>query len=139
MIEEEAYVAEVSAGQVWLEKSRQTACSGCKQSCPSAMADGLFSGKIVRLPVASEIPLKPGDKVIVGIEESALASGSLWVYLLPLLGLFAGALIGKSLGGADLASALGGLVGIGLCFMGLKFGRLFDRPSYQPVILRKID
>lgn len=140
MIEEEAYVAEVSGGLVWIEKTRKSACSGCAQSCPSAsLSGGLFDGKPVRLQVPSDLPLRPGDKVLVGIDEEALTGGSLWIYLLPLLCLFAGALLGESVIGSDLASALGGLLGLGLCFAGLKAARLFDRPRYRPVILRKID
>ncbi len=139
MIEEEAYVAEVAAGRVWIEKNRISACSGCAQSCPSSLAGGLFGGKRVRLEVLSDLPLRPGDKVLVGISEDALARGSFWIYLLPLLALFVGAWLGKSIGASDLASGVGGLLGLVLCFAGLKFSRLFERESFQPVILRKID
>jgi len=139
MIEEEAYVAEVSAGRVWLEKTRRSACSGCAEACPSALSGGLFGDQRVRLQVFSDLPLLPGDKVLVGIAEDALASGSFWIYLLPLFCLFAGALLGKSVAASDLASALGGLAGLGLGFAGLKAVRLFEREGYQPVILRKLD
>lgn len=139
MIEEEAYVAEVKDGRIWIEKNRKPACSGCAEACPSAASSGLFAEKPVRLQVLSDLPLRPGDKVLIGIAEEALASGSLWIYLLPLLCLFGGALLGKSLVGPDWASALGGLAGLGLCYTGLKATRLFDRQGYQPVILRKLD
>jgi len=139
MIEEEAYVAEIADGRVWIEKSRGSACSGCAESCPSSLAGGLFGGKRVRMQVASDLALRPGDKVLVGVAEEALAGASLLVYLLPLLGLFAGALLGNSIAASDLASALGGLVGLGLCLAGLRAFRLFDREGFQPVILRKIN
>ena len=139
MIEEEAYVAAVSDGQVWVEKNRKTACSGCSEACPSAVSSGFFTETQIRLCVLSDLPLSPGDKVLVGIAETALASGSFLIYLLPLVCLFAGALLGKSLSGSDLASAFGGLLGFCLCYAGLKFARLFDRQYYQPVILRKLD
>jgi len=139
MIEEEAYVAEIADGQVWIEKSRGSACAGCAEACPSAMAGGLFGDKRLRLQVASDLALRPGDKVLVGVAEEALLGGSLRIYLLPLLGLFAGALLGKSIAGSDLASALGGLLGLGLCLAGLKAFRLFDQEACQPVVLRKID
>jgi sigma-E factor negative regulatory protein RseC len=139
MIEEEAYVAAVADGQIWIEKQRQTACSGCAQACPSASVSGFFASKPVRLKVLSDVAVLPGDRVVVGIAEEALASGSLWIYLLPLLGLFAGALLGKFLLGSDIASALGGLAGMGLCYAGLKASRLLERQGYQPVILRKLN
>lgn len=139
MIEEEAYVAEVTEGRVWIEKDQKSACSGCAQACPSAQISGLFAGQRVRLPVRSDLPLRPGDKVLVGIEEDALAKASLWIYLLPLAALLLGAWLGKSLAGSDLASALAGLAGLALCYAGLKTVRLFEREGYQPVIIRKID
>ena len=139
MIEEEAYVAEVADGRVWIEKSPGSACAGCAESCPSSLAGGLFGGKRVRLPVDCGLALRPGDKVVVGVAEDALLGASLLVYLLPLLGLFAGALLGKFLAGSDLASALGGLSGLGLSFAGLKSSRLPSGRGCAPVILRKID
>jgi sigma-E factor negative regulatory protein RseC len=139
MIEEEAYVADIADGQVWIEKSRGSACSGCAESCPSAVAGGLFGDKRVRMKLACDLPLRPGDKVLVGVDEAALAGASLRIYLLPLLGLFAGALLGQSVAGSDLASALGGLLGLGFSLAGLRFFRLFGRNGCGPVILRKID
>jgi sigma-E factor negative regulatory protein RseC len=139
MIEEEAYVAEVALGRVWIEKSRKSACSGCAEACPSAMAGGLFGDKRVRLQVECALALSPGDKVLVGVAAEALAGASLLIYILPLLGLFAGALLAKFIAGSDLASALGGLAGLCLSLAGLKAFRLFEREGFQPVILRKID
>lgn len=139
MIEEDAYVAEVADGKVWIERSRTSSCSGCAQACPSSLASDLLGEKQLRLSIRSELPLSPGDKIVIGIAEDALAKGSFLIYLLPLAGFFAGALLGKFLAGSDLISALAGLFGLGLCFGGLKLVRLFEREGYQPVILRKID
>jgi sigma-E factor negative regulatory protein RseC len=139
MIEEEAYVAEVAQGRVWIEKNRKSACSGCAEACPSAVAGGLFGDQRVRWQVECGLALRPGDKVLVGVAEEALAGASLLIYLLPLLGLFAGALLGKYIAGSDLASALGGLTGLCFSIAGLKASRLFEREGFQPVILRKID
>jgi sigma-E factor negative regulatory protein RseC len=139
MIEEEATVAEVADGRVWIEKSRGSACAGCAEACPSSLAGGLFGGKRVRLQVDSDLALRPGDKVLVGVAEDALAAASLLIYLLPLFGLFAGALLGKSIAGSDLASALGGLVGLALSLAGLQAFRLSGWEGCKPVILRKID
>lgn len=138
MIEEEAYVAEVADGQVWLEKSRKSACSGCAEVCASAWVDGIFSRQR-RIPVASSLPLRPGDRVSVGIADDAVALASFWIYLLPLFALFGGALLGQYALGADWASAVGGLAGLALSYVGIKAARLLDRDDFRPVILRKID
>jgi sigma-E factor negative regulatory protein RseC len=139
MIEEEAFVAEVTDGRVWLEKSRVSACSSCtQQSCSTAVVGGLFGTKLVRLQVDSDLPLQAGDRVLVGVSENALVRGSFWIYLLPLCGLFIGALLAKSLLGSDVSSAIGGLAGLALTFVLMKSIRLFDREADQPVILSKI-
>lgn len=139
MIEEDAYVSEVAPGQVWVEKSRQSTCSGCQEACPSSLAGRAISEKSVRLAIQTDLPLSPGDKVVIGVSENALAKGSLFIYLLPLLVFFAGASLGKYLVGSDLAAVFAGVCGLALCYTGFKALRLFDRKGYQPVILRKID
>lgn len=139
MIEEEAYVAEVSDGAVWVEKNRVTGCSGCSEPCASALTSQFFAAKQSRLRVASNIELNPGDKVLLGIDDNSLVGVSLVIYLLPLFGFFCVALVGKYLFGSDLAAALGGLSGLGLSFAGYKYLKLFERQSCQPVILRKLN
>lgn len=139
MIEEEAYVTEVADGSVWVEKASRSACSGCAQSCPSAIAGELFGKKSLSLQIFSNLPLSRGDKVLIGVSEDVLALGSILVYLLPLLCLIGGAMLGKFLQDSDAASATGGILGLAFCYAGLKFLRVFDRADYRPVILRKIN
>jgi len=69
MMEEEVYVSEVAAGRVWIEKNRKSSCSGCAEACPSSLASGLFGEKRVRLSVRTDLPLSPGDKIVIGVAE----------------------------------------------------------------------
>ncbi len=144
MIEEEALVTHVEAGQIWVEKPRQSACGSCHQPCATAsVADYLGKAKS-RLVIDSSIELRPGDHVVLGIQEDALVKGSLAVYLSPLLGLFAGSILGKSIGfywfaGAeDVAASLGGLLGLIAAIALLKYTRVLSRSYTPPVILRKV-
>jgi len=145
MIEEEAFVAEVSGGHVWLEKTRKPACSGCAETCANSFAGKFFTERTSRFPVSSPLDLSPGDRVVVGIAEGALVHGSFGVYLLPLFALFVGALTGKAvaeLSGwltSEFGGVLGGISGLLLCLAGLKVSRFLDRTGLQPVILRKIN
>ncbi|BBL76054.1 SoxR reducing system RseC family protein [Methylomagnum ishizawai] len=146
MIEEEALVTHVEADQVWVEKPRQSACAACKTPCATAgVADYLEQGKpdLARLVVSSPIEVRAGDRVVLGIEEGAIVKGSFAIYLLPLLGLLAGAILGQTLGGAfatpaDLAAASGGLAGLAATLAFLKFSRLSSRNTPRPVVLRKL-
>jgi positive regulator of sigma E activity len=76
---------------------------------------------------------------MLGIDDDSLARASLAVYLLPLLGFFLGLLVGISLFGSELAGGLTGLLGLGVCFVGIRFFGPFGQASCQPVILRKIN
>ena len=139
MIEEEAYVAEVEYGAVWVVKSRSSGCSGCSEPCPSSIASRLFVEKQFRLRVTSDFPLHRGDKILLGIEDDCLARVSVGIYLLPLFTFFLGAMTGVHFFGSDLVGVLGGLSGLGFCLASFKYFKLFERESYRPVVLRKIN
>jgi len=139
MIKEEAFVAEVGEGEVWVVKTRSSGCSSCSEACPSSLASGLFSGTEFRLRISSNLALQPGDKVMLGIASDSLVSVSLGMYLLPLLFFFVGAFTGEYLFGSDLSAVLGGLSGLGLCLACFKQFKMFDSKSCQPVILHKIN
>lgn len=144
MIEEEAVVARVDeAGTVWVEKSRQSACASCDKGCPSATVGDYFGGSTVSLPATSVIEVSAGDRVVVGISEGAFLKGSLGLYLLPLLGLFLGSILGNA--GAswfaiqsDIAAIIGGVLGLGGTLALLKFTPVLPRHQLRPAVLRKL-
>ena len=144
MIEEEAIVASVVDGQVWVEKKRKSACSACTQRCTTGVVDDFFGGKTIKIKVISEIDLKIGDRVMVGIREGAIVGGALWVYIIPLLGLLLGAVAGSvaapffSLLPADGVSAIGGGLGLILTLIFLRRARVLNRHEMQPVVIRKL-
>jgi len=138
MIEEEARVVAVEPERVWLEKPRETACTGCAQVCVGALTSGLFAARSSSIPVRTSLTLNVGDRVVIGLDESALLLSAFKVYLVPLFALFAGALLGDSMLAADWGAALGGLGGAALSLAGMKFLGAFDRARLQPVILREV-
>lgn len=140
MIEEEAVVARIDEdGQVWVEKNRQSACSSCSKGCPSATVGEYLGGSMISLMVDTALPLKTGDRVMVGIHEGALVLGALGVYLLPLISLFVGAMLGQAVGeGGEIATIIGGLIGLLASLVALKFTPMFSRQKLRPVVLRKL-
>lgn len=143
MIEERALVTETEQGYVWLEIQRQSACGSChtQQSCGTAAVAKLWGGKAIRLRVRSDLPLQRGDEVWVGIAEKSLLRGALLVYLMPLLLLFAGALLGQAtfaVAGEELVVLTGaaGLL-LGLLMVRALARRTAEDVRYQPVILRR--
>lgn len=143
MIEEEAVVAGIDNGKIWVEKPRQSACSACQKPCATGQVADYLGGTTVRLAVDSALELHTGDRVMVGVPEDALVKGYLAIYLLPLLGLFIGAILGKAVGislsfSTDLAAAVGGGLGLAATLLLLKYTQLIARGTPQPVVLRKL-
>jgi sigma-E factor negative regulatory protein RseC len=97
MIQERARVVAVGEGYAWVETQRQTSCGACSvnKGCGTAALAKVLGQRRTRIYVLSQIPLKVGDEVIIGIAEQALLKGSLAVYLVPLLALFAGIAVSK--------------------------------------------
>ena len=85
-----------------------------------------------------------GEEVVIGIEDATLLRSSLAAYLVPLLGLLAGAMSGTTLApmlgvSAEIGSIILGLAGIGAGIVWLSYHarhKSHDR-RYQPVVLRR--
>ncbi|MGX2039559.1 SoxR reducing system RseC family protein [Methylocaldum sp. MU1018] len=145
MIEEEAVVSRTEAGKVWVEKPRKSACGGCSRPCASAAVDRYLGTPIIRLQVFSPIEVRVGDRVMLGIQADAVVKGSFRVYVIPLLGLFFGAVLGDIVASSlisaissDGASAFGGATGLILSFVFLKSTGVLSRDKLHPVVLRKL-
>lgn len=146
MIEEQATVTQLEDGFAWVETQRQSACGSCaaNKGCGTASLDRLLGRRTARLRALNQAGARAGDRVVIGLREGALVQGSFAVYMVPLLALGAGAILGDTLAGqlgagagdayAALFGGLGFLLG-GLWLRG--FSRRVARdPRYQPVILR---
>jgi sigma-E factor negative regulatory protein RseC len=148
MIEESATVLACDEDFAFVETQVQAACGACQaqSGCSTSVLSGLFKRRNNRLKVLNPIQAKPGQRVIIGIQEQALVSVSLVAYLLPLLSLILGAVgIQEATEywqwqGGELGSILGGLSGL---IIGLYLVRSFSYrhqhdQSYQAVILRQV-
>lgn len=139
MIEQQAVVTAVRGTQAEVSVQRQTACGGCDQAggCSTSVLAGLFNRRNEVILVDNSIGASPGDRVVLGIEESALQIASVVAYLLPILGLLLGAAFGSSLGAEPLSVAFGllGLI-VGL-FWTRSLGRAAsERARYRIRILK---
>jgi len=93
-MEELATVVRVENNLVSVSSEVKSACSGCQQvdNCGSGQVAKAFPTKKLSLTLVSELPLKVGDKVVLGLSDACLLQSAWQVYLLPLFGLisFAG-------------------------------------------------
>ncbi|MCE5180180.1 MAG: SoxR reducing system RseC family protein [Betaproteobacteria bacterium] len=146
MIETQAVVVRIEDAGAYVQAERKSSCSGCSESsCGTSVLAGLFGQKTPLYLASNEIGAKVGDQVVVGVNESALFKGTLLLYMLPLLLLFIGAVVGNTLAASadasDSYSVVGAAIGLAAGFLGLK---LFSARSglgkrFQPVILSRVD
>lgn len=146
MIEERGRVLSVEDDAVWVETLRRSACdscqarNGCGQSVLQRLGLGARSGFIRVLNPQHEHPCRVGDEVLIGIPEHAVLQGSFMVYLVPLLMLFAGALLAQYLGAAEGIIILAGFSGMAVGFAavrwhGLRAGR---HSAFVPRLLGRV-
>ena len=103
MVEQEVLVIAVEENRLLVEAERQSSCQSCavKSGCGTSVLAKWFDRKHLRFyvdkpvdSVSAEIAV--GDRVLVGLQESALTQGALMVYLLPLLAMIGAALLADS-------------------------------------------
>jgi sigma-E factor negative regulatory protein RseC len=91
MIEQQARVINIEGDQLVLEAETHSSCSACdvKNGCGTSVLAKWVGRKFTRFNAKNTVDARVGDQVIVGLSEKALMSGSLAVYLWPLLGMIA--------------------------------------------------
>ena len=147
MLEETARVVRVEGNEVWVETERRSTCSSCsaQAGCGTAVLSRVLAKRRNRVRVLSDLPLRVGDRVVIGVHEQALVRGSLAVYAVPIVMMLLGALAGE-LGArqflwqsAEAASTLLGVAGLagGLWWLQRFTRRIQSDDNYQPVVLRR--
>jgi len=147
MIEESAIVTATNGEFARVETQRATSCGSCeaKSSCGTSALAKVFGNRRTVVEVLNPIGAVSGERVIVGLDESALTRASFFFYIVPLLLLLTGGMLGQwlaetlSFQSTEPLSILGGLLGL---LIGVVWLRWFAfRPSrssaYQAVILRR--
>jgi sigma-E factor negative regulatory protein RseC len=127
MIEEPAHVVYTEGEYAWVETERRSSCGSCSaKGCGTGALSKILGRRSQRLKVLNPIDAKQGDDVVLGIREQDLLKGSLAVYIVPLLAMLAGALLGEGLApqwGSDseALSLLGGVLGLASGFLWLHY------------------
>ena len=147
MIEEQATVLACEGAFALVETQRQTTCGDCsaRSGCGTAALARFFGSRHSTIRVRNNLDARPGDRVVIGLDEAAVGRASLLLYGLPIAGLIIGALLGHQT--ADgLGSAIQELASIVLGLLGLSLGLLVVRRlaagvtgnrRYQAVLLRR--
>jgi sigma-E factor negative regulatory protein RseC len=143
MIEESGRVVSLDEGAVWVAVARKITCASCSANagCGQGLLDKLaISSQRGHVRALADMQLAVGDTVVIGLREDALLRSALLVYLLPLLGLFAGALGAQKLGCDEPLSIAAGFVGFVVAGMFVRWRSRQCRndSALQPVVLRAL-
>src|SRR5687768_13337053 len=95
MIEENAIVISLEQDMALLEVVRRKPCGLCGQTrgCGISLWGRLLGHRKNIFKAVNQIDAKPGDSVVVGVEEQALLMSSLTFYGIPLFTMLTGALL----------------------------------------------
>lgn len=128
MIETPARVIRVEGETAWVRTESPTSCGACGgKGCGSSLYARMLHPREPEYPVDNPIAARPGQAVIVGVEDGALLRAVWRGYLQPLALLLLGAVLGAGQG--DAGAVLGGLGGLllGALVMGGRTGQ--SRPE----------
>jgi len=148
MIEETAVVQSVKHNWISVLTSQHSSCHQCneKASCSTSILSKFFGAKEIELKMQSELPLKPGDEVVVGISEKLFLGLTGLIYFVPLCALFLFAVLGQYLAEQfnlhnEFLTITFALTGFGGCYYLVKFliENFFEPQKINPVILKKVE
>lgn len=122
MIEQKATVISRDGQRVWVEAERHSTCGQCaaRKGCGTGLLAKHVGQRFSRIAVDTDEDLQIGQQVMVSIPEQALLSGALMMYLLPLVVMFAAAMLARMSGLGELAEILAGLLGLCAGFFWVK-------------------
>jgi sigma-E factor negative regulatory protein RseC len=149
MIEETAKVVRVEGEYAFVETEQRASCGSCQSqgSCSTTVLAGLFKRRKTHLKVTNTVYAKPGEQVVIGVQEQALLKISFLAYLLPIFSMILVAILSQTVvdyftvSSGELPQVVGGLLGLIGGFFLLRFITQKKRhdPGYQAVILRHAD
>ncbi len=135
-------IVAIKGEKAWVESESQSACGGCAvtKSCGTKAITKYFGKKSVPLEMDNHFNGYMGDRLEVGIKNSTILKVSALIYLLPLLGLIMGGLLGDLLSGSDFFAMVFSLLGL---MVGFHLSRsLYVSESFAaavaPVFLKKL-
>ncbi|MBN1142168.1 MAG: SoxR reducing system RseC family protein [Deltaproteobacteria bacterium] len=139
MIEEIGTVVELKKGQVALVHCRKSsACKGCPSAnlCSLGHDDGDR-----RVEAHNALEAKLGERVRIATTTKAFYQSSFLIYIVPLIGLVLGALLGQKLGprmevDPNIPALLIGVLFLVGSFLGIRYlNRFLSKEDYMPTVV----
>jgi sigma-E factor negative regulatory protein RseC len=138
MATEKGIVTQIGPGTAWVRTLPSEACAGCP-SCGTCNAQR----EDTEVEVINEVGARIGDRILIDIKTAAFLKATFLLYVFPIIGLTAGALLGVQAAayyGYD-ASACSAVLGFAAFFLTVavvrvKGNRMGRERAYRPQIVR---
>ncbi len=135
MATETGVVTKVGTGTAYVRTTKTSACKSCaaREGCHT-----LGGGKEMEVEAINMAGAKMGDQVIIRFETSSLVKASFLIYVFPILGMMAGAVIGQEMRPDSSLSVTLGFTFFFLAFLVARFlgNRLSRKNEYRAKIVR---
>ncbi|MGD8433881.1 MAG: SoxR reducing system RseC family protein, partial [Syntrophobacterales bacterium] len=95
MMTEEGMVKRTMGTKAWVVTTRSEMCEACASQGACKVLGG---GKEMEVEAMNTAQAKPGDQVLLTLEDQSLIKLSFLVYMFPILALIAGAALGQKVG-----------------------------------------
>jgi sigma-E factor negative regulatory protein RseC len=142
MIKEQAIVigGNIETGRISVRVDRKSACETCqmKAGCGQKLINDGSQRKCIEFELDNDLNAKVGDQVTLAIPESSFIQASIVMYVLPLIFMIVGAVLGEKLflfsdDGMFLLSSLGFIIGL---LVARNFAKTKQsNPDFQPHIV----
>ncbi len=143
MIEEQAIVESIDKkGDAILKVQRGSGCSSCqlKAGCGTGSLSRLMGDRVQRVTIQNSHGVKPGDKILIGLEDNLYLTANFLIYLLPIISLFLFAIISDFIyESTDWINAVFALLGVivGL-ILAVAISRHFLKEQFQAKFIRQL-
>lgn len=140
MLIQQAVIVKIDEQGIWVSATRQSACGNCQQqkSCQQS-SDWLKSSaqSSLILVAASQLVVNIGDTVEIAMPEQQLWQGLLYLYVLPLVALSFGAIIGQWYA-QEIGAVLFSIAAFVVSLVSIHYTQQRQHDNCLPIISKKI-
>lgn len=137
---EQGIVTKIDSTTAWVKTTKTDACEACSARGSCNVMGG---GKEMEVEAINNAGAEVGQKVVLSFETSPLLKATFMLYVLPILFLLAGAVIGDKIApffnfDVQTFSLIIGLLffGLAIIFVKSKGNKLAKKDEYRPKIIR---
>lgn len=140
-IKEQGVVIDLKGDQAKVQMEESPACESCPgRGCCNAIGS-LFGKKVRVMEALNQQGARVGQQVVVSFKSEEVHKASLIMFIIPVIGLLAGAILGYYLnigGNRDVSSLICSILGVTVTFLAIRqYCTRYDQDtSYRPSIIK---